>query len=280
MLEITSDKRKIKKGFIHAIDAGNAQEVEEYLLLYPTLLNARFYSSKNDMEFNAMMRAAEKGQEAVIDVLHENEISPRYDTEAYLLAVKNGHRTCADKLDENGTVRVTSLHIQNLIETDEVDVLAAVMKRNIGGNIISGSQAHGMGLTLSHLNQFLTERTAEIAYILTYAAHTGHGNLISQLEEKGVPVCKAMAYMAGTGQVENLQMMQKHANGRMKEVLESEQLMKWAVYYRDSDIEHEKAILHFGKNGAKSIQKVIARDKKILERSRNEVRKILEDRTY
>lgn len=61
MLEITSDKRKIKKGFIHAIDAGNAQEVEEYLLLYPTLLNARFYSSKNDMEFNAMMRAAEKG---------------------------------------------------------------------------------------------------------------------------------------------------------------------------------------------------------------------------
>ena len=278
MLEITSDKQKIKKGFIHAIDTGNVEAVEEYLLMYPKLLNARFYSSKNDMEFNAMMRAAEKGQEAVIDVLHENEISPRYDTEAYLLAVKNGHRACAEKLDENGTVRVTSLHIQDLIEDNEASVLADVMNRNTGGNIISGSQAHGMGLSLKHLNQFLTDRTAEIAYILSYAARTGHGKMIPQLEKRGVPVSKTMAYMAGTGQVENLKLMHKYASPQMKDTFEKEHLMELATYYRAVDKDDEETIDRLEKTGSDTIRETIARDREILEIGQNELRLILQER--
>lgn len=278
MLEITSDKQKIKKGFIHAIDTGNVEAVEEYLLMYPKLLNARFYSSKNDMEFNAMMRAAEKGQEAVIDVLHENEISPRYDTEAYLLAVKNGHRACAEKLDENGTVRVTSLHIQDLIEDNEASVLADVMNRNTGGNIISGSQVHGMGLSLKHLNQFLTDRTAEIAYILSYAARTGHGKMIPQLEKRGVPVSKAMAYMAGTGQVENLKLMHKYASPQMKDTFEKEHLMELATYYRAVDKDDEETIDRLEKTGSDTIRETIARDREILEIGQNELRLILQER--
>lgn len=279
MLEITADKNKIKKEFIHAIDTGNADAVEEYLLMYPKLLNARFYSSEKDMEFNAMMRAAEKGQEAVIDVLHENEISPKYDTEAYLLAVKNGHRACADKLDENGTVRVTSLHIQDLIEDNEVIVLADVMNRNIGGNIISGSQVHGMGLTLKQLNQFFTDRMAEVAYILSYAARTGHGKMIPQLEEKGVAVDKAMAFMAGTGQVENLKLMHKYASPRMKETFETEQLMDLATYYRAVDKNDEKTIDRLEKTGSAIIRETIARDREAIEIGSKEMRLLLEERS-
>ena len=101
---------------------------------------------------------------------------------------------------------------------------------------------------MKQLNAFFTDREAEVAYILSYAARTGHGKMIPLLEEKGVAVDKAMAFMAGTGQVENLKLMHKYASPRMKETFETEQLMDLATYYRAVDKNDEKTIDRLEKN--------------------------------
>ncbi len=261
MVEMTTDKEKIKKGFINAIDNGKIDELEEYLMFYPKLLNARFYSEGKDTPFNAMMRAAEKGKEEVIDFLQEQEISPRYDTEAYLLAVKNGHRSCADKIDENGTVRVTSLHIQEMIENNDSSLLADILKRRSDRNIISGTNAHGMGLTLTYLNNFLVEREAETGFILSYMIRKGHGKMLPELEEKGVNIKETLLYMAGTAQVENLKLIYKYSTDNMKKIYQEEKLIDFATYYRAIEEKDQKTIDQLLKTGSKEVQKVIRRDR-------------------
>ncbi len=238
----STKERQSKIKFIKAIDMGKVETVENYLLFFPLLLDA-MYKSEDGTEYNAMMRAAEKGHAEVMDILHKYEISPKYDTEAYLLALKNGHEACANKLNENGSVRVTSLHIQELIEKEETDILARVMTRQTN-NIISGSKAYGLGLSPKQSVLKLENKEAETAHILSYIVRTGHGRMIQRLEEKGVPVVKALSYLTGMGKVEDLRLIQPFVSPETKAIIKAERMIELADSYRKQDqINSRKAVI-------------------------------------